>query len=705
MNDIFDKCHTSTACNTSNCTDFVGLSHGMTTKQVLSEYNLHIVKELLSYAHTNVIVNTLTDMRDEYLSLGTINAMMCAAIELCTGASHYVPYVEAGGIYKVITTALKCLANNTLHDIMASGEFSRSLEIVLSKLNGTPYNLTTGKTIAELKTAFSNVHREIVTASGVCIGHDMAASDEPALIVRMGNAIINNRIGTSYDTDLRAMSFLATDEAFTDVYKELSNGVKECVVASTTNNKYKTLIEGANHGHPGMGDKIKQYISEVTSACNNLECAIESFKTNNYDLDCAITETLIEGGVNYCPNATSNQFGWNHVSLISENIVSVHRLCENILGLKQGQLKEDILLTTNASSDNEMDKARLALGIAPSPVAPAIDGKNLQFVLGALAMEPDYHNRKLIAERLAESFSNTLSWEAQTEGYQDLPALVYMNRSCTILESLVKNTQYHANLAEAMKIFDAKLQECGEPCTFNPCPTVNEITPAPASDAYDRENARRVQLAFNDIVRASTDEEMDKAVNEFAIACNFVDDFSYVDEASKAGKAARKVTRKVQKAGGKAVRKHGGAASEIRGAVKNTVNPIEKYITQMYQKLKKADSDERREIIIKGGVVPKVIRWVKRGIGLTIGAAVGTVFPVASVITGIALLGFIATDKKLDAREKRKILDEIDDELAIVNEKIDDSRSDENKKNKYELMRIRNELTRQRQRIVLNLKA
>lgn len=709
MNDIFDK--SGTACTTSKCAVFDGLPCCMTPHQVLSEYNLHVLKEILSYAYTEIIVNTITDNNDEQLALGTINAVMCAAIELCEGITQYIPYVQEDGIYKVLDTAIKCISDTTLHDIMISGKLTCSLEVVLSKLNNVVYNSAKDKALVELRSAFSKIHQQAVRASGVCLGHDIASSDTPAVMVQMGNAIINSMTNTSCNTDLRAMSFLAAEETTTNAYKAISKGVKECVIASVSNDKYKTLIEGANYGHPGAGDRIKQYISEVTSACNNLECTMDAFKTNNYDLDCAVTETLVEEGANHYPNVTNNQFGWNHASLITENIAAVHRLCENILGLKEGQLKEDILLTTKATPDSEIDRAQLALGLAPTPVAPpslvapAIDGKNLQYVLGTLAMEPDCGNRRVIAERLAESFCNTMAWQAETEGYQDIPAKVYLNRSCAILESLVKNTQYYVHLTESMKIFSDKLQECGEPCTFNPCPTMNELTPAPATDTVA---GRRIQLAFNEIVRASNDGEMDAAMFEFTMACNAIsieENVSYVDEASKAGKVARKAARKVQKAEEKIIRKHGGAAGEVKSAVKNAIEPMEKYVTQMYQKLKKADSDERREIIIKGGVAPKVIRWVKRGIGLAVGAAVGTIIPAASVVTGIALLGFIATDKKLDAREKRKILAEIDDELTIVNEKIDDSRSDENKQNKYELMRIRNELTRQRQRIVLNLKA
>ena len=78
--------------------------------------------------------------------------------------------------------------------------------------------------------------------------------------------------------------------------------------------------------------------------------------------------------------------------------------------------------------------------------------------------------------------------------------------------------------------------------------------------------------------------------------------------------------------------------------------------------------------------------------------------PAAAIVSGIIFIGHIATDKYLDKKERAKLLRELEDEIQICNEKIDDSRGDDNKQKKYELMRIRNQLTRTSEKIRLGLK-
>ena len=144
-------------------------------------------------------------------------------------------------------------------------------------------------------------------------------------------------------------------------------------------------------------------------------------------------------------------------------------------------------------------------------------------------------------------------------------------------------------------------------------------------------------------------------------------------------------------------------AKSVKTNVKKATDPMAKFIDNTMAKAEKADSEERRNIILKGGVVPKVTRWLKRAIPISVGLIAGQAIPVAAVISAIAFLGWLASDKALDHREKAKILKELDDEIEMVNEKIEDARGDSNKQKKYELMRIRNKLTRTRDNVKLNL--
>lgn len=962
-------------------------------------YGVTLVKSLIDVNFMNKAIQVMTEKNDETLALATLNYIFAAAHDLSTSSGPYVPKVCPDTLTKAMKLAISQISNERYFDLIDSGHLEQCTAQTIDCLNRAGFNSAVLPHVNSCRKSMKEIRDFLKTERAARVGYRVTSSDDCTDVGRtLGNVLLAKKCGLAFgsDDDFRRIGFSdLRDNAVLNGVSIVDESAKEVFSSFQKDNECIGILEGANAADESSVVKIKQYISETISACNNIKCTFESFSKNNYDLDCLVTENLTSE--NYVPDVTGNNFGWMHESIIMSNTGKVHALVENILGLREGALKEDILLAKRTPEDNDVNHMTL------DPDKPiTITGKNLQFVLGAAAVEKDYSNRKLIAERLAETVVNTIKWESAHENYSDLPIATYINRSQRILESLTKNTAYYNNLMETWKTITSKIEECAQAGTFNPCPTINELTPMPVG-------TRATQLAFNSIARADTDEDMDFAMMEFAKVyatmelfgknkkqallqaktsvinskiipmysdmeksiyslaektnfsedikvvpkntflngdmnnsfCDFTDDIvifrhnpmptdaksiaqledvhnrilstltgwankiggvtiecgsdddmgndyyrsyyirisqkalavsesleltmedmqgqefadslnkyhqtnidnqlikvygvladqiskitrhseyvkylkigqpdkyrivvhaskggmtyyaeydpcihldipvtinnriefmkvltfdkmirnaikdwcinllayninvgwacdpkmvkvkfedckgkgysnfymlriqapvpaeisslleTFLLEASAAGKTARKISRGVQKKEEKVIRKQGGAFHEIKQAAHNAVDPMEKYIGQMLQKLKKADADERREIIVKGGVMPKVLRWVKRSIGLIAGAAIGTVIPAAAVITGISLIGFIATDKMLDAKEKRKIIRELDDEITIVNEKIDDSRSDENKQNKYELMRIRNELQRTRERVLLNLK-
>ena len=62
------------------------------------------------------------------------------------------------------------------------------------------------------------------------------------------------------------------------------------------------------------------------------------------------------------------------------------------------------------------------------------------------------------------------------------------------------------------------------------------------------------------------------------------------------------------------------------------------------------------------------------------------------VISCISVLVGLAIDVSIDKKVRYQIIRELESELEIVKEKIDDSRGDDNKQNKYQLMRIKKKL-------------
>ena len=60
-------------------------------------------------------------------------------------------------------------------------------------------------------------------------------------------------------------------------------------------------------------------------------------------------------------------------------------------------------------------------------------------------------------------------------------------------------------------------------------------------------------------------------------------------------------------------------------------------------------------------------------------------------------------DKASDVRTKRQILKELETEIKICEEKIEDSKSEAKKEEKYKLMRIKAKLEAEHERIKYNL--
>lgn len=174
-------------------------------------------------------------------------------------------------------------------------------------------------------------------------------------------------------------------------------------------------------------------------------------------------------------------------------------------------------------------------------------------------------------------------------------------------------------------------------------------------------------------------------------------------------KKAREISRNAIKKTETTMKQTSKKAMDVSAAVEKSFKPMEKFVSDTMNKIKKADADERRDIIIRGGFVPKALRMLRRAIAgyitiVFLPTPIGWVGWAGSIIFGvISVLTAIAVDKRMDRREKDKILKELKDELEIVEEKIEDSKGDDNKQNKYQLMRIRNKLKSEINRIQLGL--
>lgn len=315
-----------------------------------------------------------------------------------------------------------------------------------------------------------------------------------------------------------------------------------------------------------------------------------------------------------------------------------------------------------------------------------------------------------IDSNLVERFTELYRYQLEhVEEYPDLPVVRQFDH---MIQHVVNESVETNDLKLRVMMLQDDLMKGVQKANFEAgfCPnqrTMNELTPMDPTmrmqsyptypvEACERSCARLI----DNIIFAKDDEELTEAFMVLARMEQLVDEQYSVCEGviieGSTSMAARSVTRS-------ATRKISNTSRKVKTSVKKALDPMEKFIENTMTKAKKADSEERRNIILRGGVVPKITRWLKRAIPIAAGLVVGKAIPVAAVLSAIAFLGWIATDKALDHREKAKILKELDDEIEIVNEKIEDARGDSNKQKKYELMRIRNKLNRTRDNVKLNL--
>jgi len=152
--------------------------------------------------------------------------------------------------------------------------------------------------------------------------------------------------------------------------------------------------------------------------------------------------------------------------------------------------------------------------------------------------------------------------------------------------------------------------------------------------------------------------------------------------AGKIGRMKEKVARQVV-SGARKTRdalEHGAIAS------KKAADHVNNFVSSTVQKILDAPYKEKREEILKGGYKVKLTNLVKDGIRH------GIAFAINPVLGAISVLSKVAGDASVDMRVRREILQDLKMELKMVEEKIEDARSDGNKKEKYQLMRTKQKL-------------
>ena len=320
-----------------------------------------------------------------------------------------------------------------------------------------------------------------------------------------------------------------------------------------------------------------------------------------------------------------------------------------------------------------------------------------------------------VGNTIVESFT-----KRYTENYYNLPIVSGINLLYESMNDEYKDDYVKTSILSS--IFEQLITKISNTLIeneFNPNPfNIYNLCPFDAG-------VSNLTRTMYDIIDAETDEELTEALFHYSILdriCESIGDRIFymspdelvesvwfndaVSEASGGGKAgaiARTAARKSSRFVNDTLHKVKSGVDHVANAAGKVVDPMARFILQADQKIRDADHNERRKVILQGGYSSKIMRWIKRAIGMVI-ASVAIPGGLGVLASAISLVGFIATDRNLDKLERNRILRELEDELKIVTEKIEDSRGDENKQKKYELMRIKSSLEREIFRVKARLK-
>lgn len=120
---------------------------------------------------------------------------------------------------------------------------------------------------------------------------------------------------------------------------------------------------------------------------------------------------------------------------------------------------------------------------------------------------------------------------------------------------------------------------------------------------------------------------------------------------------------------------------------------IDVSMSQVSRAAEKALTNDNREAVIRGSLIPSASKVIKLGI---VTAAGWLIHP---VITVIGVLGSIAVSKKLQAKERQLILDDIEIEIEMCNRYLKIAEDKNDLKAQKQLLITKRNLERQRQRI------
>ena len=171
--------------------------------------------------------------------------------------------------------------------------------------------------------------------------------------------------------------------------------------------------------------------------------------------------------------------------------------------------------------------------------------------------------------------------------------------------------------------------------------------------------------------------------------------------------AGRNMTRNAQKKLRKINNKVNGKRNTVTKNLRRLDDKASDVVNRKLDSIINTGRDLAREKIVEGRPAVKISRFIRNGIMALAGATGAATLlgpAAAAVVVAIGLYCKKNLTKKTEEREKKRILLELETDLKLTREKIEDAKAENDKKKKYQLMRIESTLEKEITRIKYGLR-
>lgn len=171
--------------------------------------------------------------------------------------------------------------------------------------------------------------------------------------------------------------------------------------------------------------------------------------------------------------------------------------------------------------------------------------------------------------------------------------------------------------------------------------------------------------------------------------------------------AGRNMTRNAQKKLRKINNKVNGKRNTVTKNLRRLDDKASDVVNRKLDGIINTGRDLAREKIVEGRPAVKISRFIRNGIMALAGATGAATLlgpAAAAVIVAIGLYCKKNLTKKTEEREKKRILLELETNLKLTREKIEDAKAENDRKKKYQLMRIEATLEKEITRIKYGLR-